>query len=63
MIPRHAVEQWLRHYTTSRKVEDSRPDEVIFSNYLTLLAALGPGVHSASNRNEHQKHKNCVSEE
>jgi hypothetical protein len=26
-------------------------------------AALGPGVHSASNRNEYQKHKNNVSGE
>jgi hypothetical protein len=28
-----------------------------------LLAALGPGVHSTSNRNEFQKQKNHVSEE
>jgi hypothetical protein len=28
------------------------------SIYLILPAALGPGVYSASNRNEHQKHKN-----
>jgi hypothetical protein len=26
--------------------------------YLFFLAALGPGVNSASNRNECQKHKN-----
>jgi hypothetical protein len=26
--------------------------------YLILPAALGPGVYSASNRNEYQKHKN-----
>jgi hypothetical protein len=25
--------------------------------YLVLPAALGPGVHSASNRNEYQKHE------
>jgi hypothetical protein len=25
---------------------------------LTFAAALGPGVYSASNRNEYQKHKN-----
>jgi hypothetical protein len=36
----------------------SIPDEVIFKIYLILLAALGPGVYSASNRNEYQKHKN-----
>jgi hypothetical protein len=36
----------------------------IFSSiYLTLPAALGPGVYSASNRNEYQKEKNYVSEE
>jgi hypothetical protein len=31
-----------------------------FSNDLILLAALGPGVQSASNRNEYQKQKNNV---
>jgi hypothetical protein len=31
--------------------------------YEILLAALGPGVYSASNRNEYQKHKNNVSGE
>jgi hypothetical protein len=30
---------------------------------LILPAALGPGVYSASNRNEYQKHKNNVSGE
>jgi hypothetical protein len=35
-----------------------------FLIYLILPAALGPGVYSASNRNEYQKHKNNnVSEE
>jgi hypothetical protein len=29
----------------------------LFSIYLILPAALSPGVHSASNRNEHQKQK------
>jgi hypothetical protein len=36
---------------------------MILSIYLILQAALGPGVYSASNRNEYQKHKNNVSEE
>jgi hypothetical protein len=57
---------WMRHYTTSRKVADLTPDEVngFLSIYLILPATLGPGVHSASNRNEYQKHKNNnVSEE
>jgi hypothetical protein len=46
-------------------VAGSRTDEVndCFSNYLILPAALGPGVYSASNRNEYQKQKNNVSEE
>jgi hypothetical protein len=44
---------WLRHYSISRKVEGSRPDEV--NDFLNLL---GPGVYSASNRNEYQKQKN-----
>jgi hypothetical protein len=52
----------LKNYATSRKVAGSSPDEVIdFSSiYLILPAALGPGVHSASNRNEYQKQKNNV---
>jgi hypothetical protein len=56
----HAVVKWLRHYTASQKVAGSRPDgcEWIFSIYLILPAELGPGVHSASNRNEYQKQKN-----
>jgi hypothetical protein len=33
------------------------------SIYLTLPAALGPGVYSASKRNEYQKQKNNVSGE
>jgi hypothetical protein len=33
------------------------------SSYLILPVALGPGVYSASNRNEYQKHKNNVSGE
>jgi hypothetical protein len=33
---------------------------LFFSIYLIDLAALGPGVHSASNRNKYQKQKNKV---
>jgi hypothetical protein len=53
------VAQWLRHYATSLKVAGSRPDEV--NAFFSILpAALGPGVHSASNRNEYQKQeKKC----
>jgi hypothetical protein len=54
---------WLRHCSTSRKIAGSKPDEVsafFFSINLILPAALGPGVHSAPNRNEYQKLKNDV---
>jgi hypothetical protein len=44
----------------------STPDDVkaFFSMYLILAAPLGPGLHSASNRNEHQtQNENNVSGE
>jgi hypothetical protein len=34
-----------------------------FSIYLILPAALGPGVYSASNRNQYQKQKKYISGE
>jgi hypothetical protein len=37
--------------------------EWIFSIYLILPAALGPGVYSSPNKNEYQKQKNNVSGE
>jgi hypothetical protein len=43
---------------TNRKIAGSIPDEVIFYIYLILPAALGPGVYSASKRNEYQKRTN-----
>jgi hypothetical protein len=45
-------------------VAGSRPDELnkFFSIYLILLVALGPGVYSASNRNENKKQKNVSGE-
>jgi hypothetical protein len=50
------VVYWLKHYATSRKVADSKPDEVIElpSICLILPAVLGPGVYSASTRSETQ---------
>jgi hypothetical protein len=39
------------------------PMRRILSIYLILTAALNPGVHSASNRNEYQRQKNNVSDE
>jgi hypothetical protein len=57
-----AVAEWLRNYATSQKVTGSIPDEVneFFSIHIVLLATLGAGVYSASNRNEYQKQKNNV---
>jgi hypothetical protein len=43
-----------------RKFAGSKSDEVIFKIYLIPLV---PGVYSAPNRNEYQKHKNIVSGE
>jgi hypothetical protein len=40
----------------------NRWDE-FFSIYLYFLVALGPGVYSASNRNDYQKQNNNVSGE
>jgi hypothetical protein len=37
---------------------ETRWCERFLSIYLILPAALGPGVYSASNKNEYQKHKN-----
>jgi hypothetical protein len=42
---------------------ETRWGEWFLLSYLILLVALGPGVYSASNRNECQKHKNNVSGE
>jgi hypothetical protein len=51
--------KWLRHYAAGRIVAVSRFDVVnqFFSIYQIFPAALGPGVHSAPNRNEYQKQK------
>jgi hypothetical protein len=57
---KHTVAQWLRHYATNRIVASLIPNEVNFYSYLILLAALGPGVYSASNRNEYQRHKKRI---
>jgi hypothetical protein len=44
-------------YATSREDTGSGPGEVISSVYLLLLAKLGSGIYSASNRNEYQRQK------
>jgi hypothetical protein len=45
-----AVAQWLRHYATNQQVVSSIPDGVIG----IFQSHCGPGVDSASNRNEYQ---------
>jgi hypothetical protein len=60
----HTVVLWLRHYAANRKFSGSRPVEVNYvSIYPILPSALGPGVHSACNKNEYQKQENIVSGE
>jgi hypothetical protein len=46
-------------YKSESRAFETRWDD-FFSIYLILPAALGPGVHSAFNRNEYQKQKNNV---
>jgi len=52
------VAQWLRCCATNRKVAGSIPASV--SGFLidikSFRSRYGPGVESASNRNEYQKH-------
>jgi hypothetical protein len=48
----------VKDLATSRKVPGLRPDEMNFFNIPNLPAALGPEVHSSSNRNSYQKQKN-----
>ena len=52
-----AVAQWLRCYATNRKVAGSIPDGVIgiFHWHNPPWSHYGPGVDSASNRNEYQE--------
>jgi hypothetical protein len=58
----HIVVKALCYKPEGRGFE-TRWGELHLSIYLILLVALGPGVYSASNRNEYQKHKNNVSGE
>jgi hypothetical protein len=46
---------WLRNCATSRKVAGSIPDGVI-GNFQCFLPHYGPGVDSASNKNDYQKY-------
>jgi len=53
-----AVAQWLRCCATNRKVAGSIPAGVIgcFIDIKSFRSHYGPGVDSASNRNEYQEH-------
>jgi hypothetical protein len=46
----------LIHYTTSPKVAGSSPGEVVFFQFTkSFQLHYGPGIDSASNRNEYQE--------
>ena len=53
-----AVAQWLRRCTTNRKVAGSIPAGVsgFFIDIKSFRSHCGPGVDSASNRNEYQEY-------
>jgi len=53
-----AVAQWLRCHATNRKVAGSIAAGVsgLFIDIKSFLSLYGPGVDSASNRNEYQEH-------
>jgi len=51
-----AVAQWLRCCTTNRKVTDSIPASGFFIDIKFFRSHYGPGVDSASNRNEYQEY-------
>jgi hypothetical protein len=53
-----AVAQWLRCCATNRKVAGSIPAGVIgfFNVIKSFRSHYGPGVESASNKNEYQEH-------
>jgi hypothetical protein len=52
-----AVSQWLRCCATNRRIAGSIPDVFsgIFHWHISSWSHYGPGVHSASNRNEYQE--------
>ena len=53
-----AVVQWLRYCATNRKVAGSIAASVngFFIDIKSFRSHYGPGVDSASNRNEYQEH-------
>jgi len=56
IVPETAVAQWLRCCATNRKVAGSIPDvSGFFNDMKSFRSHCGPGVDSASNRNEYQE--------
>jgi hypothetical protein len=53
----------LYYKPVGRGFETQEVNDFFFSFYLFLPAALGPGVYSASNRNEYQEQTNNFSGE
>ena len=51
-----AVAQWLRCCATNWKVAGSIPGSGFFIGKKSFRSHYGPGVDSASNRNEYQEH-------
>jgi hypothetical protein len=60
----NCASQISNYYAANWKVAGSRRERNnwVFPSCLILSAALGPGVYSASNRNEYQKQKNVSRE-
>ena len=58
LISGTAAAQWLRYCATNRKVTGSIPADVsgFFIDINSFRSYYGPGVDSASNRNEYQEH-------
>ena len=54
----YTVAQWLRRCATNRKIAGSIPASVIgfFIDIKSFRSQFGPGVDSASNRNEYQEY-------
>jgi len=50
------VAQWLRCCATNQKVDGSIPASGFFIDIKSFRSHYGPGVGSASNRNEYQEH-------
>jgi hypothetical protein len=63
IIMGHAAAQWLRYYKPEGHGFKTWWSNWILLIYLIFPATLGPGLYSASNRNEYQRQQKNVSEE